>query len=143
MVNVYAVVKVISLNHPAKVYPTRVGSVGAEMTVPGWLVIGLTSVPSLVTKVMVTSSIDEPELAVVIEESADDVDDAVDGDDEVVVELEDVEEDVGTLDPEGVLENVRIPRTLMTITRTNPIRNHNQNGFLLFLSLSSSSFSLL
>ena len=38
-------VKASSLNHPAKVYPVRVGLVGADTAVPGWAVIGLTAVP--------------------------------------------------------------------------------------------------
>jgi Mg2+/Co2+ transporter CorB len=64
-----------------------------------------------------------------------------------VVELEDVTEEVvedvgGRLELEEELDNVINPNTLIAITRTNPIRNHNQKGFLLFLSLSSSSSSL-
>ena len=54
-------VKDSSLNHPAKVYPVRVGLVGAETAVPGWAVIALTAVPSLETKLMVTFAIDDEE----------------------------------------------------------------------------------
>jgi hypothetical protein len=38
-------VKASLLNHPANVYPVRVGLVGADTAVPGWAVIGLTAVP--------------------------------------------------------------------------------------------------
>jgi hypothetical protein len=55
------VVKDSSLNHPAKVYPVRVGLVGAETAVPGWAVIALTTVPSLETKLKVTFAIDDEE----------------------------------------------------------------------------------
>ena len=45
VVKVYDVVNASSLNHPAKLYPLRVGLVGAETAVPGWAVIALTAVP--------------------------------------------------------------------------------------------------
>ena len=45
VLKVYEVVNASSLNHPAKVYPVRVGFVGAETAVPGWPVIALTAVP--------------------------------------------------------------------------------------------------
>ena len=56
----------------------------------------------------------------------------------LVFELLD-EFDGGRLELEEELDNVITPHALIAITRTNPIRNHNQKGFLLFLSFSFSS----
>jgi hypothetical protein len=108
--------------HPAKVYPLRVGSAGAVIAKPGWAVIAVIAVPSLDSKVIVTLATDDA------------VEDELEGIDDV-----DELEDGGRLELEEELEIVINPNTLIAITRTNPIRNHNQKGFLLFLSLSSSS----
>jgi hypothetical protein len=108
--------------HPAKVYPLRVGSAGAVIAEPGWAVIAVIAVPSLDSKVIVTLATDDA------------VEDELEGIDDV-----DELEDGGRLELEEELEIVINPNTLIAITRTNPIRNHNQKGFLLFLSLSSSS----
>jgi hypothetical protein len=69
-------------------------------------------------------------------------DDGVEEDELDVIDDVDELEDGGRLELEEELEIVINPNTLIAITRTNPIRNHNQKGFLLFLSLSSSSSSL-
>ena len=46
-------VKASSLNHPAKVYPVRVGLVGADTEVAKFWVISLTAVPSLLSNLIV------------------------------------------------------------------------------------------
>ena len=159
-----------SLNHPAKVYPLRVGSAGAVIAEPGWAVIAVIAVPSLDSKVIVTLATDdavedelegiddvdeledeegvelfelELELGVTeLELELETTDDGVEEDELDVIDDVDELEDGGRLELEEELEIVINPNTLIAITRTNPIRNHNQKGFLLFLSLSSSSSSL-
>jgi hypothetical protein len=149
------------LNHPAKVYPLRVGSAGAVIAEPGWAVIAVIAVPPFVLKVMVTLAIEEDEEGVALlddvveEEELEvtklelelelEVTDDVEELDDVSTEVEDVVTgfDVGgRLELEEELETVMNPNAPIAITRTNPRTNHNQKGILLFLSLSSSSSSL-
>jgi hypothetical protein len=118
------------LNHPAKVYPLRVGSAGAVIAEPGWAVIAVIAVPPLVLKVMVTFAIDEG-----VEEDELEVTDDVE-------ELEDVSTgvDVGVrLVLEEEFENVIKPRNPIAVTITDPPINQNQKGFLRFLSVSSTT----
>jgi hypothetical protein len=103
--------------HPPKVYPLRVGSAGAVIAEPGWAVMAVIAVPPLVLKVMVTFAIDEG----VEEDELDDVvvvellevelelgvtDDAVEDEElEVTDDVEELEEGVALLDDEGVEED--------------------------------------
>jgi hypothetical protein len=138
-----------SVNHPAKVYPLRVGSAGAVIADPGWAVIAVMAVPPFVLKVIVTLAIDEG----VEEDELGVTDDAVEDELEVtddVEELEDVStgvEDVGTefdvserLGLEEEFDNVIKPRNPIAVTITDPPINQNQKkGFLRFLSVSSTT----
>ena len=76
------------LNHPAKVYPLRVGSAGAVIADPGWAVMAVMAVPPLVLKVIVTFAIDEDDEGVEEDEL----------DDEVVVELLELALELGVTD---------------------------------------------
>jgi hypothetical protein len=110
VLKVYDVVNASSLNHPAKVYPLRVGFVGAVITVPGCAVMAVIAVPPFVLKVIVTFAIDEDDDGVEEDELGVTDDDAVEDEELEVTELElelettddGVEED--ELDDEVVVE---------------------------------------
>jgi hypothetical protein len=108
------------LNHPAKVYPLRVGLAGAVIADPGWAVMAVTAVPPFVLKVIVTFAIDEDDDGVEEDELDDEVvvtllelelelgvtDDAVEDEElEVTNDVEELEEGVALLDDEGVEED--------------------------------------
>jgi hypothetical protein len=112
------------------------------ITEPGWAVIGLITLPPFVLKVIVTLAIEEDEEGIeLLELELETTDDAVEDELEVIDDVDELE-DIGRLELEEELDNVINPNALIAVTRTNPRRNHNQKGFLLFLSLSSSSSSL-
>ena len=86
------------LNHPAKVYPLRVGLAGAVIADPGWAAMAVIAVPPFVLKVIVTFAIDdgveEDELGVTD-------DDAVEDEElEVTDDVEELEEGVALLELE-------------------------------------------
>jgi hypothetical protein len=85
------------LNHPAKVYPLRVGLAGEVIADPGWAVMAVMAVPPLVLKVMVTFAIDEDEEGVALLELELELgvtDDAVEDELEVTDDVEELEEGV-------------------------------------------------
>ncbi len=86
------------LNHPAKVYPLRVGSAGAVIAEPGWAVMAVIAVPPLVLKVMVTFAIDEDDDGIEEDEL----------DDEVVVALLELELELGVTDEDAVEDELEV-----------------------------------
>jgi hypothetical protein len=86
------------LNHPAKVYPLRVGLVGAVIADPGWAVMAVIAVPPFVLKLIVTFAIDEDDDGVEEDEL----------DDEVVVTLLELELELGVTDEDAVEDELEV-----------------------------------
>lgn len=121
-----------SLNHPAKVYPVRVGLDGGVIAVPSIALNGLITEPSFVSKVIVTLTRDDA-LDVVLDDELLELEtrDVV-GDDELI------EDDDGGLDPELISTTLN-----RDTSRTDKKTKINIFLFDFFLGLVSIKFSYL